>query len=37
MVILPEPRFTTVMAVPTAQDTEVLLAMVKVRFEALVE
>ena len=37
MVIVPDPRLTTVMAVPTVQETEVLLAMVKVKFEALTE
>ena len=37
MVMLAEPRFTIEMAVPTGQDTEVLLAMVKAKFEALTE
>ena len=37
MVMLPDPRFTTVMAVPTDHDTEVLLAMVKVLAVARVE
>jgi hypothetical protein len=37
MVMLAVPRFTIVIAVPTGHDTEVLLAMVNAKFEALVE
>jgi hypothetical protein len=36
-VTLAVPRLITLIAVPTAQDTEVLLAMVKVKFDALTE
>jgi hypothetical protein len=37
IVMLPEPRFTTVIAVPTDHDTDVLLAMVRVLAVAKVE
>jgi hypothetical protein len=37
MVMLPEPRFTILIAVPTTHDTDVLLAMVKVLAVAKVE
>ena len=37
MIMFAVPRFTIEIAVPMGQDTEVLLAMVKVKFEALTE
>jgi hypothetical protein len=37
IVILPEPRFTMLIAVPTDHDTDVLLAMVRVLAVAKVE
>jgi hypothetical protein len=37
IIMLAVPRFTTLIAVPTDHDTEVLLAMVKAKFDALVE